>query len=34
MRGKVLAWVRPEKLSEYKMPAADLPLVPLLRDFL
>ncbi len=32
--GQVLAWVRPEKLSEYKMPAADLPLVPLLRDFL
>ncbi len=32
--GQVLAWVRPEKLSDYKMPAADLPLVPLLRDFL
>ena len=32
--GQLLAWVRPEKLSDYKMPAADLPLVPLLRDFL
>ena len=32
--GQTLAWVRPEKLSDYKMPAADLPLVPLLRDFL
>ena len=32
--GQALAWVRPEKLSDYKMPAADLPLVPLLRDFL
>ncbi|WP_239002840.1 bifunctional GNAT family N-acetyltransferase/(deoxy)nucleoside triphosphate pyrophosphohydrolase [Rhodovastum atsumiense] len=32
--GQALAWVRPEKLSEYPMPEADLPLVPLLRDFL
>ena len=32
--GQLLAWVRPEKLSDHKMPAADLPLVPLLRDFL
>jgi 8-oxo-dGTP diphosphatase len=31
---QTLAWVRPHKLSEYKMPPADLPLVPLLRDFL
>ncbi|MCX7381766.1 MAG: bifunctional GNAT family N-acetyltransferase/(deoxy)nucleoside triphosphate pyrophosphohydrolase [Alphaproteobacteria bacterium] len=29
-----LAWVRPDKLAEYPMPAADRPLVPLLRDFL
>ena len=29
-----LAWVRPEKLTDYPMPAADRPLVPLLRDFL
>jgi 8-oxo-dGTP diphosphatase len=32
--GQALAWVRPAKLSEYDMPAADRPLVPLLRDFL
>jgi len=32
--GQTLAWVRPAKLHEYKMPPADLPLVPLLRDFL
>jgi 8-oxo-dGTP diphosphatase len=32
--GQRLAWVPPMKLSEYKMPEADLPLVPLLRDFL
>jgi 8-oxo-dGTP diphosphatase len=32
--GQALAWVSPSKLSEYKMPEADRPLVPLLRDFL
>ena len=32
--GQALAWVRPDKLKDYPMPAADLPLVPLLRDFL
>ena len=32
--GQTLAWVRPMRLHEYKMPPADLPLVPLLRDFL
>jgi 8-oxo-dGTP diphosphatase len=32
--GQTLAWVSPDKLSEYKMPEADRPLVPLLRDFL
>jgi len=32
--GQRLAWVSPMKLGEYKMPEADLPLVPLLRDFL
>ena len=31
---QALAWVRPEKLVDYKMPPADLPLIPLLRDFL
>ncbi len=32
--GQRLAWVAPDRLATYKMPAADLPLVPLLRDFL
>ncbi len=32
--GQTLAWVRPEKLTDYPMPEADRPLVPLLRDFL
>jgi 8-oxo-dGTP diphosphatase len=34
LEGQTLAWVRPSKLAEYEMPAADKPLVPLLRDFL
>jgi 8-oxo-dGTP diphosphatase len=34
LEGQALAWVRPNKLTEYEMPAADKPLVPLLRDFL
>lgn len=32
--GQALAWVRPQKLADYKMPPADIPLVALLRDFL
>ncbi len=32
--GQELAWVRPAALHRYPMPEADLPLVPLLRDFL
>ena len=32
--GQTLAWVRPQKLTEYEMPPADKPLIPLLRDFL
>ena len=32
--GQALAWVRPDKLADYPMPAADKPLIPLLRDFL
>lgn len=32
--GQALAWVRPNKLTEYEMPPADKPLIPLLRDFL
>jgi 8-oxo-dGTP diphosphatase len=34
LEGQGLAWVRPDKLAEYEMPAADKPLVPLLRGFL
>jgi 8-oxo-dGTP diphosphatase len=34
LEGQALAWVRPDRLVEYDMPAADKPLVPLLRDFL
>ncbi|HEX4302311.1 MAG TPA: (deoxy)nucleoside triphosphate pyrophosphohydrolase [Rhizomicrobium sp.] len=29
-----LKWVRPRDLSQYPMPAADLPLIPMLRDLL
>ena len=32
--GQALTWVRPGRLSEYQMPPADKPLIPLLRDFL
>ncbi len=32
--GQRLAWVRPARLREYPMPPADLPLVPILRDWL
>lgn len=32
--GQNLAWVRPDKLRDYPMPAADLPLIPILRDWL
>ena len=32
--GQKLAWVHKDKLGKYPMPAADRPLVPLLRDFL
>ena len=31
---EALAWVRPEKLSDYPMPPADVPLVAWLRDLL
>jgi 8-oxo-dGTP diphosphatase len=34
LEGQTLAWVRPAKLTDYEMPPADKPLVPLLRDFL
>jgi 8-oxo-dGTP diphosphatase len=32
--GQKLAWVAPDRLVEYPMPAADRPLIPMLRDFL
>lgn len=32
--GQALAWVRPQKLRDYPMPPADVPLVAVLRDWL
>lgn len=32
--GQLLAWVRPAAMRDYPMPEADLPLVPILRDWL
>ncbi|MGQ0611874.1 MAG: (deoxy)nucleoside triphosphate pyrophosphohydrolase [Paracoccaceae bacterium] len=32
--GQDLAWVRPGQLRDYPMPPADLPLIPILRDWL
>lgn len=32
--GQKLAWVAPDKLRDYPMPPADLPLIPILRDWL
>ncbi len=32
--GQILKWVRANRLRDYPMPAADAPLVALLRDFL
>jgi len=32
--GQRLKWVMPMRLNDYPMPAADVPLVALLRDFL
>jgi 8-oxo-dGTP diphosphatase len=32
--GQRLAWVRPAALRDYPMPPADLPLIPILRDWL
>lgn len=32
--GQKLAWVRPNRLMDYPMPPADIPLVAMLRDFL
>ena len=32
--GQNLAWVRAPKLRDYPMPPADIPLIPILRDWL
>jgi 8-oxo-dGTP diphosphatase len=32
--GQVLKWVRPSQLRDYPMPPADIPLIPILRDWL
>jgi len=32
--GQKLQWVRSENLRDYKMPPADIPLIPILRDWL
>ena len=32
--GQTLKWVRPKDMRDYPMPAADVPLIPILRDLL
>ena len=32
--GQKLAWVRKQALRDYEMPPADVPIVPILRDWL
>jgi len=32
--GQRLTWVQPSRLRDYPMPPADLPLIPILRDWL
>lgn len=32
--GQTLKWVMPSELRDYPMPAADIPLIPVLRDWL
>ena len=34
LEGQKLAWVRKERLRDYPMPAADVPLIPILQDWL
>ncbi len=34
LEGQELAWVRPNRLKDYPMPPADLPLIAMLRDLL
>jgi len=33
LEGQVLKWVRPADLRSYPMPPADIPLIPILRDW-
>ena len=32
--GQVLTWVRAKDLRDYPMPAADIPVIPILRDWI
>ncbi|MFW8633851.1 8-oxo-dGTP diphosphatase MutT [Cribrihabitans pelagius] len=32
--GQVLKWAKPQDLRDYPMPPADIPLIPILRDWL
>lgn len=32
--GQALAWVRPQRLRDYPMPPADVPLIPVLQELL
>ena len=32
--GQRIAWVRADRLTDYRMPPADIPLLPILRDWL
>ena len=34
LEGQQLAWVRPNRMTDYPMPPADKPLVAMLRDLL
>ena len=34
IEGQTLKWVRPNALKDYAMPPADIPLIPILRDWL
>ncbi|PCH98924.1 MAG: 8-oxo-dGTP diphosphatase MutT [Rhodobacteraceae bacterium] len=34
LEGQELAWVKPKDLRSYPMPAADIPLIPILHDWL
>jgi 8-oxo-dGTP diphosphatase len=34
LEGQEIAWVRSQKLQSYEMPPADIPLIPILQDWL